>query len=112
MQHAKAIALAVIPALIMIGLIATLRDEVLVSGLFVVIIAISLAVHYERHDWIFILIGFFIYPVFEYLFVSTGLEVFSERGLLGVMPLWMPLLWAWGAVAIKRVLHHFDVMFG
>jgi hypothetical protein len=39
---------------------------------------------------------------FEYLFISTGVETFNRNSLFGIMPLWLPLLWAYAFVAIKR----------
>lgn len=46
--------------------------------------------------------GFFIMFAFECLFISTGVEVFRRDSLFGIMPLWLPFLWAYGFVAIKR----------
>jgi hypothetical protein len=111
MQAAYRILLAVVPALVMIGLITALNNETLVAGLFVLIIAVSLWLRYERHDSVVLLAGLLLYPIAEYLFVSSGVETFTERGLFGIMPLWMPFLWAWGSVAIKRVVMVLDLLF-
>jgi hypothetical protein len=40
--------------------------------------------------------------VSEYLFIKTGVETFNRTTLFGLMPLWLPFLWAYGFVAIKR----------
>ena len=48
--------------------------------------------------------GFFAMIASEYLFISTGVEKFERNSLLGLMPLWLPFLWAYGFVAIKRAI--------
>jgi len=54
------------------------------------------------------LFGFITMIVFEYLFVSTGVESFVRNSLLGIMPLWLPFLWGYGFVAIKRSVEILD----
>lgn len=46
--------------------------------------------------------GFVVITFFEYIFVSTGVETFVRNSLFGIIPLWLPFLWAYGFVAIKR----------
>lgn len=38
----------------------------------------------------------------EAFFISTGVEVFIRNSLFGIMPLWLPLLWGYGFIAIRR----------
>ena len=38
----------------------------------------------------------------EMIFISTGVEIFVRNTLFGLMPLWLPFLWGYGFVAIKR----------
>ncbi len=38
----------------------------------------------------------------EYFFISTGVETFIRNSLFGVMPLWLPILWGYGFIAIRR----------
>jgi hypothetical protein len=66
------------------------------------IIGAALAVKREPRDITILVFGFFVMIVSEYLFVSTGVEIFNRNSLLGIMPLWLPFLWAYGFVAIKR----------
>jgi hypothetical protein len=51
-----------------------------------------------------LIFGFFIMIVAEYFFVMTGVETFRRNTLFGLMPLWLPFLWAYGYVAIKRAI--------
>ncbi len=89
------------PVLIMIGLIPLISDDYILLFVYLCIIA-SLIFRREKNDIMIFIFGFFIMIVFEYFFIRTGVEIFSRRSLLGVMPIWLPILWAYGFVAIKR----------
>lgn len=91
-----------IPILIMIGLISVIENDYLLTLIYVVIIAVSLIVRLESKDILFLIFGFCIMIIFEYLFISTGVEIFNRNSLFGLMPLWLPFLWGYGFVAIKR----------
>jgi hypothetical protein len=39
---------------------------------------------------------------FEFIFIQTGVEVFQRNSLFDLMPLWLPFLWAYGFVVMKR----------
>ncbi len=86
----------------MVGLIAVINNDYLLTGLYLIIIIISLLIKFESKDILFLSFGFFIMIIFEYLFISTGVETFNRNSLFGIMPLWLPFLWAYGFVAIKR----------
>ena len=89
------------PVFFMIALIPLVQNDFLLAGIYIAIIAVS-SLRYRRHDFTFLVVGFFVLLVSEYLFISTGVETFERRSLLGVMPVWLPLLWAYIFIAIKR----------
>ncbi len=91
-----------VPALLMIGLIPLVRNDFLLTAIYLLIIGSALAIKREPRDITILIFGFFVMIASEYLFVSTGVETFNRNSLLGVMPLWLPFLWAYGFVAIKR----------
>lgn len=91
-----------LPILVMIGLIPLIQDDFILTGLYIGIIVLALLIKREPKDLTILVFGFFIMIVSEYLFVTTGVEIFNRNSLLGVMPLWLPFLWAYGFVAIKR----------
>ena len=102
MIKTKNIFLNAIPILIMIGLIPAIRNDYLLTLLYIVIIAISLFTKHESKDFLFLVFGFCLMIISEYLFISTGVETFNRNSLFGLMPLWLPFLWSYGFVAIKR----------
>ena len=89
------------PIFFMIALIPYVRNDFVLAAVYVAIIAIS-SFRYDRHDFTYLVIGCIVLFVSEYFFISTGVETFERKSLLGVMPLWLPLLWAYVFVAIKR----------
>ena len=88
-----------LPVLIMVGLIPLVPNDYNLSLVYILIIVAAFYVKREKND---LLIFIFVMTIFENLFVKTGVETFQRNSLLGVMPLWLPLLWAYGFVAIKR----------
>ncbi len=97
-----------LPPLIMLGLIPLVKNDYNLSVIYIAIIIASFYVKKEKNDLIVFVFGFFIMTIFENLFVKTGVETFQRNSLLGVMPLWLPLLWAYGFVAIKRAINVLD----
>jgi len=94
--------LNVLPVLLMIGLIPLVKNDFLLTVIYILIIGSALAIKREPKDITILVFGFFVMIASEYLFVSTGVETFNRNSLLGAMPLWLPFLWAYGFVAIKR----------
>lgn len=100
MTTAKKVALALLPVAVMIALIPQVPDDYLLAGIYAAVIAAALLVRYEKNDGLAFLVGTFGMTVSELFFISTGVETFERVSLFGVMPLWLPLLWGYGFVAI------------
>lgn len=86
----------------MIGLIPVVQDDYLLTVLYIGIILISLAVKRTQHDVLVFFVGAVFMMISEYLFISTGVETFIRHSLFGLMPLWLPILWGYGFIVIKR----------
>ena len=93
-----------IPVILMIILIPFILNDFFLVAVYILIIAVSFLIKYEKKDWVFLIFGFFIMIVSEYFFISTGVEVFERKSLFGIMPIWLPVLWAYGFVAIRRAI--------
>lgn len=90
------------PVLIMIGLIPFIGNDYLLTLIYIAIIITALFIREEKNDILIFIFGFFIMVIFEYLFIKTGVEIFERNSLFGLMPLWLPFLWGYGFVAIRR----------
>lgn len=108
MTKIRKIFLNALPILAMIALIPLITNDYNLSLVYVLIILISFYIKKEKNDLIVFIFGFFVMTIFENLFVKTGVETFQRNSLLGIMPLWLPLLWAYGFVAIKRSINTLD----
>lgn len=103
MKKVITVLLEAFPVLLMLSLLYLVKDEHLLFWLFVLIAAVSLLVRYKPLDLTALFLGMVIMTIGEVIFVSSGVEVFESRSLFGLMPLWLPVLWGYGFVAIKRV---------
>lgn len=104
MKKVWRIAAEAVPVLLMLSLIYVVSNDYLLAGLYVVIITISLLARYKLLDITALFLGMVIMTIGEVIFVSSGVEVFQSRSLFGVMPIWLPILWGYGFVAIKRAV--------
>ena len=91
-----------VPVLLMIGLIPLIKNDYVLTLIYTLIIVGALLIKKTPNDFTVLIFGFFIMIISEYIFISTGVETFQRNSLFGLMPLWLPFLWAYGFVAIKR----------
>lgn len=94
--------LETIPIIVMVSLIPIILNDFILLGLYLTIIAVAFLLKYEKNEWIFFLFGLIIMTVSEYGFINTGVEIFQRNSLFGIMPIWLPFLWAYGFIAIAR----------
>ena len=94
----------VTPILLMIGLIPLVTNDYFLTGLYVIVILLSFLIKREKNDLLVMVVGFVAMTLSESVFITTGVEVFQRNSLFGIMPLWLPFLWAYGFVVIKRSL--------
>lgn len=108
MKKTRLIALNVLPVALMIALIPLIQNDYLLTLAYAAVIAVSLSIKTCRRDFTAFFFGLIALTASEYFFVKTGAEVFTRRTLFGAMPIWLPVLWAYSFIAIKRVLAALD----
>jgi hypothetical protein len=102
MKKTCLIFLNALPVLVMIGFIPVVVNDYALTLIDILIIIAAFMVQRKRNDLLILGFGFIIMIISEAIFVSTKVETFDRKSLLGLMPLWLPFLWAYGFVAIKR----------
>ncbi len=102
------ILLYILTIIIMIGLIPFVQNDFLLSGIYVLFIAVTLTIKREKNDWIFLVFGFIGLFLSEWFFISTGVEIFVRHTLFGIMPVWLPFLWAYAFMIIARSIRVLD----
>ena len=90
------------PVLLMIWLIPIVPNDYLLTLMYIALIDLFLRIKKESKDALMLGLGFCIMTLAEVIFVLTGVETFTRNSLFGIMPLWLPFLWAYSFVAIKR----------
>jgi hypothetical protein len=103
-----AVFLYALPVVVMIGLIPLVTNDYALTAIYSVFVIALLLFKNEKNDLLALAFGFIAVSISEFLFVSTGVETFARSSLLGVMPLWLPFLWAYVFVTIKRSLKILD----
>lgn len=103
-QKIKTIFLNTLPILIMMCLIPFISNDISLTFLYIVIILISFFIYREKNEITIFIFGFLVMIAAETLFVSTGVETFVRNSLFGIMPLWLPFVWGYSFVAMKRAI--------
>lgn len=93
-----------LPIVLMIGLIPFVLNDYILTALYVSIIIVALLIKREKHDLLILSVGFFIMILSETFFITTGVETFLRHSLFGIMPLWLPFLWAYAFIVMRRAL--------
>ena len=96
------ILLNALPIILMIILIPQIADDFILTLVYLAIIIASLIIKREKKDFLFFSFGFVVLFFSEWFFISTGVETFTRNSLFGIMPLWLPVLWGYAFVAIRR----------
>lgn len=91
-----------LPVLLMVLLIPFVSNDLTLTLIFSVVIIASFYVKLGKGDLTLFFSGLALMTLFEAIFVSTGVETFTRKSLFGMMPLWLPLIWGYGFVVIKR----------
>lgn len=102
MQKLYAILINFVPILFMIALIPLIQSDIFLTAAYILIIGIAFFFQYMKNDGLIFIFGFVMMTISEYFFISTWVEQFIRNSLFGIMPLWLPFIWGYGFVAIRR----------
>jgi hypothetical protein len=97
------------PVLLMIWLILFIQNDYILTATDIGIIIFAFLVRKEKGEILVFFLGFFMMILSEATFVSTGVETFVRNTLFGLMPLWLPFLWGYSFVVIKRGLKILEI---
>jgi hypothetical protein len=91
-----------LPIFAMVGLIPFVTSDYIITLLYIGISGVSLLIVQKKYDYLVFGIGLVAMTLFESFFIMTGVETFVRNSLFGIMPLWLPFLWAYGFIVMKR----------
>ncbi len=92
----------------MIGLIPLVQNDFILAAIYFVFILLTVGIKRQKHDVLFLVFGFVGLFISEYVFISTGVETFVRHSLFGIMPVWLPFLWAYAFMVIARCIRILD----
>jgi len=85
-------------------LVPFFKNDYILSLIYIVLIGIYFIVDYVKKDYLFLLFGLIGMTLSEILFISTGVESFIRNSLFNMIPLWLPLLWAFAFIIMRRII--------
>ena len=94
----------VVPILLMIWLIPIITDDYSLTLAYIAIIMVAFFIKKEPKEIELFFIGFFVMILSEYVFTSTKVETFNRNSLFQLMPIWLPFLWGYSFVVMKRLI--------
>lgn len=105
MNKITMILIEVVPIALMILLIPNMANDYILSLIYLAIIGSCFLIRYEKKDFMFFILGLIIMTILETFFILTGVESFNRETMFGIMPVWLPILWAYSFVVIKRSIN-------
>lgn len=96
------------PIIILIILIPFVQNDFVLAAIYFLTFIIYSYFYPLKNDWIVYMIGLVAMTFFEFIFISTGVETFNRNSLFGIMPLWLPFLWAFAFVILRRTIKLFE----
>ncbi len=103
MKYLYQIILYLLAIFVMIALVPFIVNDYVLTAVYLLFIVAALLLKKERVDYTSLALGLVSTTLGEYFFISTGVEQFSRTTLFGVIPLWLPFLWSFIFLSIKRV---------
>ncbi len=100
--NTKKIALNIIPVFIMIGLVPLIKNDYYLFFTYIILIGVFLKIRYEKKEYKLLVAGIIFMFLIEFFFISTKVETFTSQTLVN-MPIWLPVLWGYGFISIKRI---------
>ncbi|MEI6627729.1 MAG: hypothetical protein WCL61_03975 [bacterium] len=100
----SAIILNILPIVFMIAGIPVIKNDYILTAFYLLVIIAAFVIRKERKDYLFFIFGVIIMSLSELFFINTGVETFLRRSFLGAIPIWLPVLWGYCFVGMKRVI--------
>jgi hypothetical protein len=104
MRELTALILSIFAVALMFSLIPFVRNDYTLSIAYLAIIGAVFGYRHDKKDITVFFYGLVLMTVSESFFIATGVETFVRNSFFGLMPLWLPLLWGYGFVVIKRII--------
>ena len=92
------------PLFLMIFLIPFIKNDYTLTFIYFCFAFVYILISPSKLNILVYLVGLIAMTIFETVFLYMGVEEFTSQTLFGIMPLWLPFLWAYGFLVIKDSL--------
>jgi len=93
----------IIPLFLMLIIFLLTQKELFVSLGVILLIGITLLIHYEKNEWKVILLGIILGIAFELGGDLIYKAQYWDQGSFLGIPYWLPIMWGYGFLLIRRI---------
>lgn len=97
------IIIQLIPLFLMLVIFLITQKEMFVSLGVVLLIGMTLLIHYEKNEWKVIILGIIIGLAFEIGGDLIYKAQYWKNGSFFGIPYWLPIMWGYGFLLIRRI---------
>lgn len=98
----------VVSILLMVALIPYITSDFGLGMIYISVAAATFLLSKDKKEVLFFVLGFLLLTFAEIWFVSMGVETFNRETLFFGIPLWLPILWGYVFIMIRRGVHALD----
>ena len=99
----KEIATQLLQLIIVFVILTFTRSELIFVFVLVILLLVNFKIKYNKNEWVLFLIGCLVGFIIEVVLGKVyRMQYWQQDSLFGV-PLWLPLLWGYGFVFIRRI---------
>jgi general stress protein CsbA len=92
-----------LPLFVGMLIVVFIKNEWLIAVVLLCVIGVSFYIEYHKYEWFVLVLGVLVGLVLEGVGIHFyKLQYWSEGSVWG-MPVWLPILWGYGFVFIRRV---------
>lgn len=93
-----------IPAVMAFALLPFLKgDEIRITIMLIIVIGITFVIEYKKKEWAVLLAGIIIGFLVEFSGDAVYQLQYWEQASFFGLPIWLPILWGYGFVMIRRI---------
>lgn len=93
---------------VMISLIPFVENDYVLALIYLGFILAIISIKKQKKDILFLAFGLVGMTVSEIFFIKMGVETFNRQTLFGLMPLWLPFLWSYAFLIMRRCIHQLE----
>jgi len=98
----------ILSILLMVALIPYITSDFGLGMIYISVAAATFLLGKDKKEVLFFVLGFVLLTFAEVWFVATGVETFNRDTLFLGIPLWLPILWGYAFMMIRRGIHALD----